>query len=104
MGKALYQGTFATISHGVKDVDFGRNEIVIHDGKGAKDRVTMLPEKLKPELQRHLERVGAVHERDLPRVWGGWCCRTRWGESSKMQIGNGAGSLCFRRVRYRRNL
>ena len=49
----------------VKDVDFGRNEIVIHDGKGAKDRVTMLPDKLKLELQHHLERVRAIHERDL---------------------------------------
>ena len=49
----------------VKDVDFGRNEIVIHDGKGAKDRVTMLPESLKADLARHLERVRAIHERDL---------------------------------------
>jgi integrase len=41
----------------VKDVDFERNEIVIHDGKGAKDRVTVLPESLKAALQLHLERV-----------------------------------------------
>jgi site-specific recombinase XerD len=49
----------------IKDVDFGRNEIVIHDGKGAKDRVTVLPESLKVDLQRHLERVRAQHEKDL---------------------------------------
>ena len=49
----------------VKDVDFGRNEIVIHDGKGAKDRVTVLPESLRIDLLRHLERVRAMHERDL---------------------------------------
>jgi integron integrase len=49
----------------IKDVDFGRNEIVIHDGKGAKDRVTMLPGSLKEELARHLEGVRLVHERDL---------------------------------------
>jgi len=49
----------------VKDVDFGRNEIVIHDGKGAKDRVTVLPESLKVDLQRHLERVRVQHESDL---------------------------------------
>jgi integron integrase len=49
----------------VKDVDFGRNEIVIHEGKGAKDRVTMLPERLKAELLTHLERVREIHERDL---------------------------------------
>ena len=49
----------------IKDVDFGRNEIVIHDGKGAKDRVTMLPESLKVDLTRHVERVRLLHERDL---------------------------------------
>jgi integron integrase len=49
----------------IKDVDFARNEIVIHDGKGAKDRVTVLPESLKVDLQRHLERVRAQHESDL---------------------------------------
>ncbi len=54
----------------VKDVDFGRNEIVVHDGKGAKDRVTMLPESLKRELEQHLERVKALHERDLAEGHG----------------------------------
>jgi integron integrase len=54
----------------VKDVDFGRNEIVIHDGKGAKDRVTMLPESLKPVLTQHLERVREIHERDLAAGYG----------------------------------
>ena len=49
----------------VKDIDFDRNQIVIHDGKGAKDRVTMLPGKLKLELQRQLERVKLWHEKDL---------------------------------------
>ncbi len=49
----------------VKDVDFERNQIVVHDGKGMKDRVTMLPDKLKLELQRHLERVKLLHEKDL---------------------------------------
>ena len=49
----------------VKDVDFGRNEITIHEGKGAKDRMTMLPESLKAALQLHLERVRARHQNDL---------------------------------------
>lgn len=39
----------------VKDVDFERGEILIRDGKGAKDRVTMLPESLKASLQAHLQ-------------------------------------------------
>ena len=54
----------------VKDVDFGRNEIVVHDGKGAKDRVTMLPGRLKVALQAHLERVKAQHEKDLAEGQG----------------------------------
>ncbi len=54
----------------VKDIDFERNQIVIRDGKGEKDRVTMLPDKLKLELQRHLERVKLLHERDLAEGLG----------------------------------
>jgi integron integrase len=49
----------------IKDVDFGRNEIIVHDGKGAKDRVTVLPESLKGDLARHLERVQLIHEQDM---------------------------------------
>jgi len=49
----------------VKDVDFARGQILIRDGKGGKDRVTMLPESLKAELQTHLRRVKARHEEDL---------------------------------------
>jgi site-specific recombinase XerD len=49
----------------VKDLDFERGQILIRDGKGQKDRVTMLPERLKAELQAHLRRVKARHEEDL---------------------------------------
>lgn len=49
----------------VKDVDFGRNEIVIRDGKGAKDRVTMLPGALTAPLREHLQRRRAIYEDDL---------------------------------------
>lgn len=49
----------------VKDVDFGRNEIVIRDGKGAKDRVTMLPAALAGPLQAHLQRRRVIYEDDL---------------------------------------
>ena len=47
------------------------NEILIRDGKGAKDRITMLPESLNIPLQEHLKRVKAIHERDLAGGWGG---------------------------------
>lgn len=49
----------------VKDVDFVRREIVVREGKGFKDRVTMLPEALVAPLKQHLARVRALHEQDL---------------------------------------
>jgi len=53
----------------VQDIDFARNEIIIRDGKGAKDRITMLPESLKVLLQDHLTRVKAIHAKDLADGW-----------------------------------
>ena len=54
----------------VKDIDFYRNEIIIRNGKGAKDRITMLPVKLKQPLQKHLEKVKTIHEKDIAEGWG----------------------------------
>jgi integron integrase len=54
----------------VKDVDFAYRQILVRDGKGAKDRVTMLPASLVQPLQRHLGRVRVLHERDR-RAGGG---------------------------------
>ena len=49
----------------VKDVDFARNQLVVRGGKGDKDRVTMLPAVVKPELARHMEAVKQQHEADV---------------------------------------
>jgi integron integrase len=49
----------------VKDIDFTRAEITVRDGKGRKDRVTMLPAALAPQLKQHLERVRNQHLHDL---------------------------------------
>lgn len=49
----------------VKDIEFTRGELLIRDGKGGKDRITMLPRALVPGLQEHLARVKALHEADL---------------------------------------
>lgn len=49
----------------VKDVDFARQEIVIRDGKGMKDRVTVLPQRLSVSLQQHLQVVRAMHNAGL---------------------------------------
>lgn len=54
----------------VQDIDFSRNEIMVRDGKGAKDRITMLPELIKKPLQDHLRDVKAIHEKDLAEGWG----------------------------------
>lgn len=55
----------------VKDVDLDRCELVIRHGKGGRDRLTMLPATLVPVLERHLERVKALHRRDLAAGRGG---------------------------------
>lgn len=49
----------------VKDIDLDRGEIRIRRGKGAKDRVTVLAQSMREPLTAHLERVRAVHSRDL---------------------------------------
>ena len=54
----------------VKDVDFARSEILIRDGKGFKDRVTMLPRALHAPLQAHLRAIKAAHEKDLAEGFG----------------------------------
>ncbi len=54
----------------VKDIEFEMNQIVVRDGKGKKDRVTVLPEKVKKPLQCHLEKVKALHEKALSEGYG----------------------------------
>jgi len=54
----------------IQDIDFSRNEILVRDGKGAKDRITMLPEPLKKTLADHLKRVKRIHNKDLADGWG----------------------------------
>jgi len=49
----------------VKDVDFARQEVLVRDGKGRRDRVTVLPAQLVPPLRAHLERVERQHRADV---------------------------------------
>ena len=51
----------------VKDVDFSRNEILVRDGKGQKDRHTMLPAAVKEPLGRHLEQLRVVYQEYMQR-------------------------------------
>jgi len=54
----------------VKDIDFSAKHIIVRDGKGSKDRVTILPETIIPELSQHLVRVKALHDDFLQRGYG----------------------------------
>jgi integron integrase len=54
----------------VKDIDFSANHIVVREGKGNKDRLTMLPLAVKAPLAAHLVRVRELHQRDLARGFG----------------------------------
>jgi integron integrase len=54
----------------VKDLDFAYRQIVVRDGKGARDRATMLPENLVQPLQAHLGKVRLLHQRDRTEGFG----------------------------------
>lgn len=54
----------------VKDVEFERRELIVRDGKGRKDRVTVLPENLMLSLQEQFSAVQALHQRDLAKGFG----------------------------------
>ncbi|MBW2088017.1 MAG: tyrosine-type recombinase/integrase [Deltaproteobacteria bacterium] len=53
----------------VHDINFGMNEITVRDSKGFRDRITMLPEPVKPALSEQLSHVKIIHENDL-HLWG----------------------------------
>jgi integrase len=71
---SLLYGTGMRLMEGlrlrVKDLDFQRREVLVREGKGAKDRVTMLPATLIEPLKNHLIRVKSLHEDDLRQGYG----------------------------------
>tara|TARA_R110001592_G_scaffold272904_2_gene539765 strand:+ start:1798 stop:2739 length:942 start_codon:yes stop_codon:yes gene_type:complete len=54
----------------IKDIDFSSNNIIVRSGKGDKDRSTMLPQQLVPELKRQVAQVELLHEQDLADGFG----------------------------------
>ncbi len=54
----------------VQDLDFAANQLIVRAGKGNKDRRTMLPQSIQPDLREHLKRVKIIHERDLADGFG----------------------------------
>jgi integron integrase len=73
IGRLLY-GTGMRIMEGmrlrVKDIDFSRNEILIRDGKGFKDRITMLPATISEQLRVQVALAREVHQADLVLGFG----------------------------------
>jgi integrase len=98
---ALLYGTGLRLMEGlrlrVKDLDFEAMEITVRGGKGDKDRVTMLPERLVPMLRAQLQQVKARHERDVAEASVRSSCRMRWRRSTGVRRASRAGSGCFRR-------
>lgn len=54
----------------VKDIDFDQSQIIVRDGKGQKDRVTILPDRYKDALNKQLQYVREIHRDDLKRGFG----------------------------------
>ncbi|MCK6529897.1 integron integrase [Myxococcota bacterium] len=54
----------------VQDLDFAAGQVTVRDGKGSKDRVSMLPAALLSPLREHLDRVRRIHRSDLSEGWG----------------------------------
>lgn len=73
VGRLLY-GTGLRLLEGlrlrVQDLDFSANQLLVREGKGGKDRVTMLPQKLQLPLKDHLLRVKQLHDQDLAAGYG----------------------------------
>lgn len=54
----------------VKDLDFAQQQLIVREGKGQQDRVTMLPRRIQPALQEHLQVVKRLHTVDIARGYG----------------------------------
>lgn len=54
----------------VHDLDFDRQELTVRDGKGGKDRRTLLPQRVAEQLRSHLQEVRKLHQQDLAAGWG----------------------------------
>lgn len=81
----------------VKDVDFDRREITVRDGKGGKDRHTMLPGTLIDPMRREIERATQMHALDLAEGFGAVWLPMRWRASIRGRRASLAGSTCSRR-------
>ena len=85
----------------VQDLDFDAGQIHVRDGKGRKDRLSLLPRSLVPALQSQLVHVKSVHVADLSKGYGSSVMPRAYAlrmpnAECRMQVNNSAGSLSFR--------
>ncbi len=80
-----------------KDINFTTNEILVRDGKGQKDRITLLPDSVKEPLLTHLRNVYRLHQKDSREGFGRVALPSRWPGSIPMPIASGVGSGHFPR-------
>lgn len=83
----------------VQDIDFGANQVVVRDGKGGKDRLTMLPQTLVRPLQEHLAQVKQLHEQDKTDGWG----NVFMPDALQRKYTHSAGDWCWQWVFPQRN-
>jgi len=81
----------------VQDIDFARNEILVRDGKGAKDRLTMLPESLKGPIKDHIRMSKRSMSATWPTAGVEFRCQVPWIANTPTPRGTGAGNGSFRR-------
>lgn len=79
----------------VKDVDFAQHQIIVRDGKGAKDRVTILPDMLCQPLQSYLKQVKRMHDDDLAHGRGDVYLPFALERKYPNTTGNGSGNMSF---------
>jgi integrase len=79
----------------VKDIDFGYRQITVREGKGNKDRVTVLPVSVEPRLKLHLEDVRIRFEKDLKEGYGYVRLPNELGRKFPNATTHGDGNGCF---------
>jgi integrase len=79
----------------VKDVDFDQHQLIVRDGKGGKDRITMLPDRLVEPLRRIWTRSPCSTRRISRRGSAPCTCPSHWRRSIRTRTENGGDSMYF---------
>ena len=78
----------------VQDIDCAASQITVRDGKGPKDRITMLPESLNAPMQEHFRNVRTIHEQELSEGFG----RVQMPNALDRKYPNAASEWCWQWV------